>query len=240
MISRPSTHTPWIEVEDLPELPDEVTDATKTAAVQVASDVLFQLSGRQWPGIGQDVLRPPAHWRGPDAVSWRLELPYQPVVSIVAVTIEGVTVDPSEYGLVDGRHLVRYRNDADELIGWPTEQDLSVELGGERTWSVTYTHGADPPVGGVRSAITLAEQLARAWTPSQEGCRLGKATRTIARQGVTVALDDPMALFRDGMTGLRDVDLWLASLRHGESGRPSAVVDVAGSAPGGTRPRFRR
>lgn len=244
MTARASTFEPWAQVDDLPELPEAVLEATKVDAIQMASDVLFQFTGRQWPGVGTSTLRPCAcrcsTRRGCTCAPAAIALPWRPVVAVDEVSIGGDVLDPSEYRVDNDALLVRQRDMDGRARSWPAWQDLAAPLGDDRTFGITYRHGALPPVGGVRSCIQLAEQLARAWTPDQtDGCRLPKRVTTLSRQGVALAVLDPLTLFADGRTGLPEVDLWIGSVMHGAQRRPGAVIDVAGMGGHG-RPRFRQ
>jgi hypothetical protein len=59
----------------------------------------------------------------------------------------------------------------------------------------------------------------------EKGCRLPKRVQTVTRQNVTLAVLDPLTLFKDGMTGLAEVDLWVAADARGDATRPAAVLD---------------
>lgn len=254
MPSQVSTFAPWAAADDLPVIGESVSDTDIADALQVASDVLFQFTGRRWPGVGSQTVRP-AGWchcastRFRERTSnrlvectcqpewWGIVLPYPPIIEITNVTIEGATVDPSEYRLDNERRLVRLRDVEGNRQAWPAVQDFTRDAGDVDTWSVTYTHGITPPIGGKRAAVSLAEQLLRGWCPDVDGCRLPKRVQAVTRQGVTLAMLDPMNLFDRGQTGLAEVDLWVASVNRGSERRPGAVIDVAGGDP---RRRFRR
>lgn len=258
MAPRTSTLSLWANVADRPEsVPESVDDDLWAEALQVASDVLFEMSGRRWPGVAQDTLRPVCDCGAVDYAGhrlnhvpdtyydlggcgrWELELPWAPVVEVVSVVIDGDTVPAEQYRVDDARRLVRERDDEGNHRYWPCWQDLSRPLGQVNTWAVTYTHGSAPPPGGRRAALVLAEQLARAWMPSVGGCLLPRRVQTISKQGVTLAMIDPMTLFAEGRTGIASIDLWLGSLEHGTRRRRAAVIDIAGR-PWRRGPRFRQ
>jgi hypothetical protein len=105
----------------------------------------------------------------------------------------------------------------------------------EDTWSVTYTFGQDPPLGGVKAAASLGCQLALGWQPETvDQCRLPQRVTSYARQGVTLAVVDPLTLFADGLTGLTDVDLWVQSIMLGAARRRASVF-VPGQPKHGIR-----
>lgn len=239
MPPRQGLDAPWCTTDDLPctPTPPEALDEAGQAAwiadwLLFASDVLFQLSGRQWSGALTETVRPigcgcvagpgPRHapagsWCGCGGVD-RVKLARSPLVSVDSVKIDGATLEASAYTVDDDQWLVRL-----DGSDWPSSQDLRLADTEVGTWSVTYTAGVLPPVGGVKSAASLACQLMAAATPEAE-CRLPQRITAITRQGVTVAVLDPLTLFADGLTGLAEVDLWLGSLRHGRRGAEPTVV----------------
>ena len=194
-------------------------------AIDVASEHLFLRSGRQYPGESSTTIRPggdpcrlwrdietdPSTWCSCDRES-KLDLGYSSITEITSVVIDGETLDPSEYELVDGRFLQRmagagpeYRNE-----GWPTHQHLDRPLIEPGTWSVSFVYGAVPPSAGIRAATALACELARAYSRSPE-CQLPGRVSSVTRQGVTMTLIDTSAL-AEGMTGVYEADLFLTSV----------------------------
>lgn len=200
------------------------------AALLMASDVLFNFTRRRWPGVCAEVVRPCsticAAPRLPGCSCGTLSevrLPGSPVVDVTEVKVDGAVVSPNEYRVDDSNTLVALGDRR-----WPSCQDLRLDDTEERTWSVTYEWGALPPIGGVRSAASLACQLLMACQPEaiRDGrCRLPKRITTITRQGITLAILDPFSLFRDGLTGLAEVDMWVASVNRGTAQRGAALID---------------
>lgn len=227
--------------------------------IQVASQVLWDLTGRRWSGICVDTIRPPSvcgcvAWSSPwwprvgasggyvelygdtwleggalcgcgcDGVS-ELILPGYPAIDVIDVTIDGETVDSARYRIDDHSRLV-YQPDLTDNEGrrhWPCCQRLSQPAGEAHTWSVTYMFGQEPPLGGIKAAASLGCQLALSCLPTDsdgfKSCRLPKRATSITRQQVAVALADPLALFPEGLTGLPEVDLWVASVLKGDQRR---------------------
>lgn len=235
-------------------------------ALQMASDVLFNLTRRQWPGECSEIWRPcrpdgVSCYGGSFAVSevvgrlgldayatsdgrplpgWtsgqscscgslsEVTLPGYPVVSIDEVRVDGLVVAPSSYRVDDRRRLVGVRRLDGTLQTWPICQRLDLADTEPRTWSIAYSFGEAPPIGGIRSAATLACQLVLACAPDPKiagQCRLPKRVTSITRQNLTVAVLDPMSLFADGLTGLAEVDLWVQSERRGNDDRRASVFD---------------
>ena len=139
----------------------------------------------------------------------------------IDVLVDGTSF--SEFALQDGYKLVRTDGN-----GWPCCQNLlkaTTEVG---TWQVTYDYGLDPPVGGKMAAAVLGSQLYLT-IPDAPGTKniqtqLPKRVTSITRQGITLAVIDPLKLFADGLTGLPFVDLWVASDRLGGARRRATVL----------------
>lgn len=241
--------SPWADAADACAPCDtyEFDPALLEDWILVASMNLWNLTGRRWPGICTDVVRPPSACGCVTRESWwvtpvlggydgaicgcgcggvsELVLPGYPVVDVTNVTIDGQVVDPARYRIDDHQRLV-YQPDLTGVDGrrsWPCCQRLSRPAGEEGTWTVTYTWGQEPPLGGIKAAASLGCQLALSCLPSDSPggrlCRLPKRSTSITRQQVAVALADPLALFPEGLTGLPEVDLWVASVMKGDQRR---------------------
>lgn len=252
---------PWADAADACSPCDlyEFDPALLVDGIEVASGVLYNLTGRRWPGVCTQTIRPvsacgcqayPGSWWLPSGAPRpvalcgcgcggvsEIVLPGYPVITVDEVVIDGIVVDAARYRLDDRQTLVyQPALDGTEDRGqWPCCQRLSRPDGEEGTWSVTYTFGQDPPLGGIKAAASLGCQLALACLPADaEGakCRLPKRVTSITRQGVTLAIIDPLTLFQDGLTGLPEVDLWVSSVMVGDKRRRGRV-----SVPGRSRHR---
>lgn len=202
--------------------------ARQSNAEDIAIQVLWALSGRQF-GVCETTVRPCveyAHGFGYGPFIWTLNdghwlnwpcgcvgscvvsnprsvhLP-GPAVEIVAVTINGVTLDASAYQL-EGNTLYRKGGAA-----WP-RQDLGRPLGEPGTWSVTYTRGNPVPAGVDKLTGQLAREFIAA-CDDEDSCRLPRTLVSTTRRGVTNVFD-PTKILGAGYTGLTDVDLWLAAV----------------------------
>ena len=216
--------------------------------LQFASSVLYEFTGHQWPGEHTDIIRPvgcSCHGYAlshlADGTTWihhgvtEIVLPGYPVVSIDEVKIDGAVVPSAQYRVDDWRKLVYLPPASGGVGGWPCSQRLDRPDTDEGTFSVEYKWGAAPPAEGTTCAAILACQLAIACQPdpAKNGCRLPQRITNITRQGVSMAILDPLTLFGEGRTGLTEVDLWLDSLRYGQKHRPAQIT-----RPG--KPRARR
>ncbi len=215
---------PWATIANFDDYDANPTDVLD--ALQLATDVLFHLTGRRYTGVCTDAYRPTGcacarrdeHCWGPP----QIRLPNFPAVAITSVTIDGDVLGAENYRLDDGRFLVRLDGDA-----WPCCQDMRLAVTEDRTMQIVYTYGVAPPVGGKRAAIALAREYLYAWAPDQAvraKCRLPKRVTNISRQGETMVLIDPLDLIEKGMTGIAEVDQWVGALRTGDARRPSTVL----------------
>jgi hypothetical protein len=252
-----TTVQPWTTGEDVGAPCNEGVDPTLlTNCIQFASEVLYNFTGRRWPGEQTDTIRPCGirtniMWGRPfeslsstPNLGWcgcnrprecgchhlsEIRLPGYPVVGVDHVKIDGEEVDPSWYRLDDHRWLVWIGDDDSGRTAWPCCQRLDLADSEPDTFSVAYTFGTTPDQGGVMACASLACELALAFGGGLEGdkkCRLPRRVTTIARQGVTIAVLDPLTLFKEGQTGLAEVDMWIASKMVGAKTRRASVSRI--------------
>lgn len=242
--------TPWATYDDVvqlcPPCASMPNDTVMVMALQVATEILYELTGRQWPGIRTTLERPIFCFCGCQRASEcscgflsEVTLSRGPVISVQQVKVYGDVVDPARYRLDGGNRLV-WRPDLDPAHqnrwgNWPACQMLDRADTEDFTWSVAYTYGRTPPAGGKMAAASLACQLALALAPAADeggACRLPTRVTNITRQGVSMVVLDPLTLIQDGMVGLAEVDLWVSSVIKGRQRRGGAIM-----VPG--RPRGR-
>lgn len=137
-----------------------------------------------------------------------------PVCEVIEVTIDGTAVPTGSYRIDDLAWLVRQSEEGGEgsvRPSWPLCQDMGAPLGSEDTWGVRYRRGTPVPSGGQRA---LGEMMSEIWKGcnNDSSCALPKRVRTIVKQGLTVAVLDPMAFLEKGKTGLYFTDLWLQAV----------------------------
>jgi len=224
-----STCEPWATIADLTgPCADYDTDTTLIGdMLQAASDVLYELSGRQFAGeCDEQVVHPrqdcacvirPYHLRHPMSLFRRalcscdlprVTLGMYPLVSVEEVIVAGVTLDPSEYRVENDRWLVRLADADGQWRSWPCCWDRE----DPEAFQVTFTAGMAPPPMGVRAAADLACQLILANQPDGAAdCLLPERVQTITRQGVSVTVLDPMEFLDHGRTGIYSVDLFLSA-----------------------------
>lgn len=240
----------WVTADEVAAVCAAAPPGELTGPIEIASGILFELTGQKWPGPQSDIVRPctpllaagrtggssytpwialpTSGWCGCDRPTVcgcptpsYVTLPGSPVTSVEQVVVDGVTLGATQYRLIDSM-LIR-----DDGGTWPCCQDLAAAGTEPGAWQVSYTWGAEPDAAGRYACAVLACELWRAGPGSTSGgggCRLPQRVTSITRQGVTMALLDPMAMFPDGMTGIPEIDLWLGAQRYGQAHRPATVM----------------
>lgn len=232
-----STCSEWATEDDICSPCNDYDNLGPIAAdfIQAASDLLYEMSGRQFPGECSQTIRPCARrrwrhqvdaappgwstgwgWCGCGGSScdcgglYSIELGAYPIVSVDRVMVDGVELDPSRYRVDDWRTLVRLQDADGSNPGWPRVQQLDLPDTAADTWSVEFTWGRMPPPAGVTAAAVLACELALACDPeNQSKCRLPKTVTSVTREGITMVLSPSDFLDANGKTGLYEVDMFL-------------------------------
>jgi hypothetical protein len=237
---------PWIALEDLADpdnpdllfpLPESVSDYAAESAIEIATAVLYEITGRRWSGTASASVRPSAVDTSSKAIvpgwveSWGsydssvgactptdvLDLGYFPVTAITQVRIDGVVVSPSVYQLQEQKLLVRIDGGT-----WPCTQNLSAAPTLADTFEVNIVHGIDPPVAGKHCCAFYAAELAKSFCNLD--CALPQRTQYVTRQGVSTILADPLNVIERGMVGLPNVDSWVRAVNpHGRRKRSMMV-----------------
>lgn len=184
-------------------------------ALDIASEVLYVLSGRQFPGVCSETIRPVF-------CGSRKEIKLtSPVVEVTEVKVDGeVLVEGTDYRVDDYSKLRRLDDEV-----WPGSQDLDLEDTEEDTFSVTYSFGAEPPDSGVKAAAVLACEIVLACQPELAGqCRLPKNVTSVTRQGVTTTKQPLIVALEGGQTGIYEIDLFLTAWNPHKLRRRSRVL----------------
>ena len=223
--------TDWVTPEQVMEYlgndaPDDAAGQARLAqCISSSSECLYSLSGRKFPGVLTATVRPTARheqqvYPEPMTISWptytwgvccgyphrtcyapmSIGLGRGPIVSIQSVTINGDVLDPINYIVEDQKWLTRV-----DCCGWPVCGCDSCE----EPFKVDFTFGEDPPQMGIDAATILSAEMYRAMTPTSSGCKLPTRLTSITRQGVTMAIIDPMDFFTKGLTGNYQIDLFV-------------------------------
>jgi hypothetical protein len=126
-----------------------------------------------------------------------------PVGRIDEVKVDGVVVPSTDYRVDDGRLLV-WQGTGD--APWPQTQDVTLADTEPGTFSVTYLNAHEVDGGGQYAAAILANEYAKACGGRK--CRLPSGVTSIVRQGITMEIAS--GAFPGGLTGIREVDAWIA------------------------------
>lgn len=127
-----------------------------------------------------------------------------PVGRVDEVRVDGAVVPPEDYQVHSGRTLV-WTGDGD--CPFPRAQDLSKPDTETDTFSVTYLNGHPVDSMGACAVSVLAGEYAKAITGGSK-CRLPSGVTSVVRQGVTIEVSS--GAFPGGMTGIREVDAYIA------------------------------
>lgn len=225
----------WATPDDVPEQwRAKQSDDQWIITLMVASEILYRLSGSAWSGGGCTYTaelrgRPPepgsgawpyyrtwgmsptgpGYWwwnsvvgfawypqyLGPVVMPYAVKLPHDEVTAVTSVTINGEPF--SSWRLVHGSWLERTDGDM-----WQKALDDTL---------VSYTYGTPPPIGGKLSAVRLAIEIFK-FDTEDPTCRLPKRVTSITRQGISVAVIDPMKFLDVGRTGVYEIDSWLSAV----------------------------
>lgn len=129
-----------------------------------------------------------------------------PVAEITEVLLDGVAMAEGTYRVDNRNRLVRLDGDT-----WPLCQNMAAESDEPGTFQVTYGRGRPLPEAGKNALGALANELAKACL-NDGTCQLPERVTTIVRQGLTMALLDPMEFLTRNRTGIYAVDLWLTAV----------------------------
>jgi hypothetical protein len=239
--------TDWCGTQDVSACyPDVTPGACLNSAVTMASELLFELSGRQFPGWCQSVIRPCQNncwgslfgpqfldrghvvwsdrgWRDAsnepcNCGSWLQKVNLPGIAQeIVEVLIGGAVLDPSAYRLDPDNVLLRTDGGA-----WPICQNMAAAPTDPGTFQITYGHGYLPTELGRRAAAQLAREFWIACPGSGAAglkCLLPAGVVEVTRQGIKVTRTASL-MFQSGATGLTLVDSFLAAY----SNKPSGLV----------------
>lgn len=141
----------------------------------------------------------------------QIDLGAFPLRQIIQVKIDGTVIPANEYRIDNSRLLVRVMPTANSTPtvrwGWPTCQNLELPDTEVNTFSVDAKYGMEPPSSGVAAAVALAGELALAHASQPN--RLPARLISITRQGVSMAVMDPMQFLDHGLTGVYEADIFI-------------------------------
>ena len=212
----------WEEVESCTNADfSGIDSAQRESIIDAASEILFDLRDRIYGGICVTTRSLCTACR---ICSWICSCePHSgidlgaDVVGVWDVIVDGVTLDPSAYTVVNQRMLVRTDGQS-----FPRGIDVTDLLAFRATWA----HGRAVPEGGRRSAALFAAEIAKSCIGV--ACQLPQRVSNITREGITYTILDSMPLIKEGRTGIALVDLWVVADKQGA--RPRARMFSPGAA----------
>jgi hypothetical protein len=241
----------WITPTDLVDCdcPSDAPAGVVADSISTASEILYRLTGMQFPGECTETLRPCSNSGAPAGFDWGLwTFPWVPLriggswINVGPCGCNMAACDCSTYPrlnlgrsdvtsitevLIDGAALdpSAYRLDEGRYLtridgaGWPCCQHLDRDTTETGTWSVELAYGWPVPEALKRAAASLAAELVKACTGGE--CRLPPRTQSVVKQGVTISISGVMDELQAGLTGLTDVDLAVAAFNPHRLTRPA-------------------
>lgn len=219
----------WIEPRDISDTPGDA----EIMAVQMASYVLYKLTGQKFPGFKNTTEwycysytdyslalsslyhTLPAHLVHSiipsKPVDKLLELRSRPVIEVTdVVTAHGTHIDTT---ILDSQYLIRNDNGAWDIHGGTL---------------VSYKYGQNPPMAGKIACAELARQISYIFTDDVGDCQLnGRIVGNISSmnsQGISYQMIDPQTFLSEGRTGITVVDLFIKAANPSGAHRPARIL----------------
>jgi hypothetical protein len=228
---------PWITEQDLADCGQcnigKLSAGQAEQIITTASQILYLLSGQQFPGQCEDTVRPcncsgcgvlryPVREGGVwhnvcggcggycSAGGAAILLPKRPVIQVLSVEVDGAV--EADWRLDSPGWLVRTDGGT-----WPSCQNITLDSGEPGTWTVSYLYGKVPPEALRFAATALSAELAKACY-GDSSCRIPAGAVTVQRQGVTYDF-----AVETGKTGLYEVDLALSAVAPNGTHRKARI-----------------
>lgn len=240
----------WVLPEDMGDY--SYTEYTEEAA-QVASNLLWAMSGRKYTGVTTVTERYTCTLRnnrmGPSEKTNSPVLFGGDVYNIPAsdydeyseLTSDGLS--PDSRIKLRGRpvtkiHAVRNRlGDIIEPSSYYLVDKSTLHVRAGTPWTpcnteITYSYGIPVPAAGKMAARKLAIEFARLWSGDEE-CELPQRVTSVSRQGVSYTILDNQEFIDELRTGLYEIDLFLKVVNPDNARRKAKVFST-------DRPRARR
>lgn len=224
--------SPWTSAADMTGPCADLSADELNDYIAVASDLLYEWSGKQFNNICSEIIRPygarhdcgcigpfspltfmdlPISTIRPDFPTCSCEplsqlvLPARPVTSVEYVKIDGATLDSSAYRVDDWKWLVRLDGGR-----FPCCQNLNLASDQPGTFEIGFSYGHPVPAPGVLACKVFACEIAMANSddPSiQKKCRLPRNAVSVVRQGVSI-LRANVGVFQKAPNGPVETGLW--------------------------------
>ena len=144
------------------------------------------------------------------------------VWAIASVKVDGATLDAADWVLYGDNRLVR-TDDGTFPCCQRLTQDPDTDHG---TFEIDGTFGSPPDEMGMLVVQEIACELVNAFD-NPGACQIPGHVQSFTRQQLAVNFSDPSSAFVAGFSGLRLVDMWLASLDADSKRRPGRAVDLS-------------
>lgn len=231
-------------------LPEEMGDYAYTEfteeAAQVASNLLWAMSGRKYTGetvvterytctLRNNRMGPSDRTNSPVLFGGDVyNIPSGDYDEYSELTADGMS--PESRIRLRGRPVTRIisiRNRNGVILD-PSSYYLvdhsTIQIKAGTAWTpcnveITYAYGVAVPVAGKMAARKLAIEFARLWS-GDEMCELPQRVTSVSRQGVSYTILDNQEFIDELRTGLYEIDLFLKVVNPDNARRKSKVFSV--------------
>lgn len=233
----------WITAEELGDY--SYTEYT-TEAIQVASNLLWAMSGRKYTGetvvterytctLRNNRMGPSDRTNSPVLFGGDVyNIPSGDYDEYSELTADGLS--PDARIRLRGRpvtEIISMRNKNGDILD-PSSYYLvdhsTIHIRAGTPWTpcnveITYKYGIPVPVAGKMAARKLAIEFARLWA-GDEMCELPQRVTSVSRQGVSYTILDNQEFIDELRTGLYEIDLFLKTVNPDNARRRSRVFSV--------------
>ena len=198
---------PFLQREDIECDCDALTDEEVEELIDQASDIIAILTGGKVAGECTTTVRPCAERKCGCSTRWGW--PYDPGQSreecvpckydaitlpgprpiINEIKIDGVTLDPSEYAIIDGIYLARVEG------RWPRHQNILKPDTDDGTFSIEFTYGDLPYIARLAAQEIVCDMIKRDAKSGQTKA-LPPSARSATIAGVSIQLDQQVEEIR--------------------------------------------
>lgn len=218
-------------------------------AIDSASDILYLLSGKQFPGVCPDTVRPNRpEWSslgliGSVSLSGEVFGSGEPrhrdyandrnlgAGSISEIRLPGYPIVAITQIKVDGAIVPpsAYKIDDDRWLArvdglaWPMYQKTGSDPSELGTFEVVYTYGVAIPPMARRAAGAYACQVVKA-CKADASCSLPPRTQSVVRQGLSANQRDPNDYIDNGKTGVDEADRFIKAVNPNGLQERAAVL----------------
>ena len=233
----------WITADELGDY--SYTEYTEEA-IQVASNLLWAMSGRKYTGetvvterytctLRNNRMGPSDRTNSPVLFGGDVyNIPSGDYDEYSELTADGLS--PDARIRLRGRpvtEIISMRNKNGDILD-PSSYYLvdhsTIHIRAGTPWTpcnveITYKYGIAVPVAGKMAARKLAIEFARLWS-GDEMCELPQRVTSVSRQGVSYTILDNQEFIQELRTGLYEIDLFLKTVNPDNARRRSRVFSV--------------